>query len=144
MAAARANLRKDLADSQKKWEKEAAQTGGVIPEGARPHTAELIIALPAHPRGLTRARVAGIDVAAPAPVSLPEIQLLDQNTFYPALTAAGSTLVLVDFYTDWRAHARPGPGPVRAGYRKRDPAGFSPLPLLSTWAAAAWEGMIPY
>ena len=39
--------------------------------------------------------------AADPSSALPDLQLLDQDSFYPALDAAGSALVVVDFYTDW-------------------------------------------
>lgn len=46
---------------------------------------------------------AGVDVSAPekpAP-GAPDIVLLNQDNFYDSLTAAGDSLVVVDFFTDW-------------------------------------------
>lgn len=50
---------------------------------------------------------AGVDTAVPEKkvMDAPDIPLLDQNTFYDALSAAGDSLVVVDFYTDWCAFA---------------------------------------
>lgn len=43
----------------------------------------------------------GAAAAAPAATTAPDLVLIDQESFYPTLEAAGDRLVVVDFYTAW-------------------------------------------
>lgn len=105
----------DLASKQKEWSAHQSSGGGVSSGGAfsswsrvRPE------APPPGPWGAlehrlcARQRHSGVDAATPEKpgAGAPDITLLDQNNFYDALSSAGDSLVVVDFFTDWCAAVR--------------------------------------